>query len=243
MPNDTVLTADEIAAASRAEEEAKLKAEEEARNLPFHKNPEMQDYINRQVEAKSAEKINDAMAKIIALQGQKPAQAGDESDQMIDEIAAEGNLDENSKKVLKKLMVKVKAVVEKQSAKESKELKEKVENMEITMRMGAVFNAHPDAKELTGKMSEVFSRLTALEKQFALYSPEGGEWLYNKTKSMVSSYIVTPQEKTAGSSLNGKGVSVAAKTGEEGSAIDKAAEALAKGDKNEYHRLIASLSK
>ena len=217
------------AAASPAAPEAGVVTPPATPALPFHEDPQIQGYIQRQV-AKGIE---------IALQtmGKDPASAtADDYDLIAKEFAKEHGMEED---VAKRFVGRVSKISEKQV----KEVRSELNEIRMTLRFGAVFAADPDAKSYEKKMSEIYGGMTEFEKNFVLNSPDGPSFLLSKAKNSVAGGLVPPSARPAGGSPPSGSRLASDKLGDNSGILTKASEALARGDKNEYTRLLSQIRK
>ena len=191
---------------------------------PLHEDPEVQDYVNRQV-AKGIELALQSIGK------DRTSATPDELDLIAQEVAKEFELTE---KAAKSLVNKIDRV----SGRKVEGLQKQFDDLNLSLRFGAVFAANPDAKSFEKKMYEIFNGLNEYERQFVLKSPEGPSFLLDKARKSVTGGILTPAQKAAGGSPPTSSVSAASKTADTSAILKKAAEALASGNRGEYQRLV-----
>ena len=197
------------------------------KQIPFHEDPKVQEYIARQVESR-VEKLKETLA---------PQQTKTEQvDEVVRELTAEFQLDD---KKAQKLVSIVEKIVEKKSAPIVSDL----DTQKRVLRFNAFRQANPDAVEYDKEIDETYKGLTDVEKMFVMSSPDGFSWILQKVKEKNGSRTVSDQDKLKGTSVASRSPLSAIKVGDDSSKIGELAKAGTAGNKADYQRIFSSLGK
>lgn len=241
MPENNDATGNEVKPTDSSPENTSTEATQtpagaNTSGLPFHENPEIQDYIQRQVDARTERNRADIIA---AMNLAKPReQTVDELDQFASEFAAENDA---NPKAIRKLIAKVVEEARKSVSAETGEIRARQENYDMMLRFGALYAQSPDAKQHEKVMLDLYNGMTEVERNFVQKSPDGPNFLYTKAKTKASLGMPTARDFAAGSSPSSRGSSFADKVGDSSVLSTRAADALARGDKAAYEEAIRKM--
>lgn len=203
----------------KLEEEAKAKADVEKNRLPYHEDPDLQDYINRMVEKRVAESIQKSYSKDT-----------EEYSDIVAELTSEFEL---SPELAKKYAKIIEKVAERVSEKKMVGVQSNLKSVTLQHKVSNFSASHPDLAELKDDMLETLNKLPKDEQEFIRNSENGIEYLYNKVKLRKLS-ILNPSGKASGGSPLGGG-----KSREENSTLlQKAQQEFSKGNVQGYNQLM-----
>lgn len=203
------------------------------------KHPEFQPFLDRQLEEKVNQRTADAVAKVLEQTGLiKPDAAKEDPDaEDVQHIMANFEMEE----------AKARELVQWRNRgidKKTKSLENRFDALDLSMRFSQVFRENEDAKQLEGKMLEVFNAMTPEEKNFVLRSPKGASYLYGEARQRAG--LLPASSRAAGGgggSSSSRSLSPSEKVGDSTAQLGKAVEALSRGNRAEYERLIAGVIK
>lgn len=207
---------------------------------PFHevlKHPEFQPFLQKQIEeqvaARTAETVNQVLTQMGVAKN------------------ANGNKEDNNAEDIKKLMENFD--IDEKRAKEliawrdlgidkkTKAIEQRFDVLDLSMRFGNVFQQNPDAKQFEGKMLEIFNNMNEFERNFVLKSQDGATYLYDQAKKR--SGILPPAARFAGTSTPSRSAAPSEKVGDVGTQYAQAIDALKKGDRAGYERIMAQVGR
>ena len=207
----------------------------------FHdviKHPEFQPFLQRQIEEQVAARTADTVAQVLQQMGVTKNGNGNQPDQ---EAA------EDLKKLMDNFEVDEKRAKELISwrdqgiEKHVKPFKERFDVLDLSMRFGLVFQQNADAKQYEPKMLEIFKGMNEAEKNFVMNSQEGATFLYDTAKKRAG--ILPPAARYAGTSGPSRSTPPAQKIGDADTQVAQAVDALKKGDRASYERIIAQVGR
>lgn len=206
---------------------------------PFNemiRNPEFQDYFDRQVRREVENQVNQYISTL-----PKPTQ--EEKQDIIAQVELE--LD----KKIKDGTVTSKDIIESQRKvadhlfeSRNKGQEEQMKQMALTHRINSFAMDHPDLPNYKDTMLSIFKSLPESEKGFIRNSDNGIDFLYSKAKRIspaASSF--SNSSSFAGTFPAGRAQSSEKKTGGASTELSKAQEALKGGDRAAYERIMANI--
>lgn len=203
--------------------------------VPLEQNIELQDYINKMVESR----LGTILEKIQSSQIQSPLQSQTSEDpyqKLAEELAKEQEVDIKVAKGFVDRMSKI-------SELKNRELNDRLTNFELAAKFSQVFKEHEDAGNLQNKMTLVFQGLNSLEKSFVMNSPDGAEYLYNKTKKEAEKFSIPISDKLKGGSGGGQSLSTDKKLGSQNVLLQEASTLLTKGDRVAYEEKMRQINR
>lgn len=206
----------------------------------FHdviKHPEFQPFLQRQIEEQVAARTADTVAQVLQQMGVTKNGNGNTPDQEAEDVKKlMDNFDVDEKRA-KELISWRDTGIEKHV----KPFKERFDVLDLSMRFGAVFQQNADAKQYEGKMLEIFKGMNDAEKNFVMNSQEGATFLYDTAKKR--SGILPPAARYAGTSTPSRSTPPAQKIGDADTQVAQAVDALNKGDRATYDRIMAQVAR
>ena len=158
--------------------------------VPFHKDPQVQDYIARQIENR--------MQAVLASQRSGAPEKKDELQELAVEAARDLGVD---KEIAEKLVLLISKSVSKglEQNQGIKTMRESFETQELMGRFRECATRYPDFAQYQGKMSEIWAAMPPEEKELIMRSRSGAELLYSHAK-LLSGNGASNQNPHAGGS-------------------------------------------
>ena len=194
-------------------------------NVPFHEDPQIQEYISRQVEKKIQEAVQNNAGHSNNIPNQE--------DELVNEFSKDLGLDKNQAKLLVEKFKKVHDTM-------NGGTKLAIQEMNYRNRLIELGTKYSDSVEIQKEMYETFQKMTPLGKEYVLKDPDGLESLYHKTKSIKGHYANSTfrnaggSSKSSASNMNRNDDSVSTLT-------EQAALAASSGDRKTYEETVKKL--
>lgn len=200
------------------------------------KHPEFQPFLKRQIEDEVTARTSQTVAEVLEQAGlRKPGGNAEDPDaEDVKHIMANFDMEE----------AKAKELVHWRNRgidKKTKVLENRFDTLDLSMRFSQVFRENEDAKQLEGKMLEVFNSMTPDEKNFVLKSPKGATFLYGEARQRAGLTPAPARAAGGGSGSSSRSVPASEKTGDSNVQVSQVLDAFKRGDRKEYERLIAGV--
>lgn len=184
--------------------------------------------------------LDDTLSGITALiRSQNPpalaALAPNELDVLAEEMEVEYGMEKGKGKSLVDKISKIASHTTKGATQE-------LDQFKLRDKFAQVFAAHQDdADKVAPKMAEVFKKLSPLEQNFVLNSPDGAQFIYDKASREMGLYAMTPAQRAAVNVSTGRALTPERKLGGNAELFKKANEAIAKGDRTTYEEIMGQI--
>lgn len=200
--------------------------------VPYDKDPALQEYIGRTLE----NRLQEVLGKMAASQPQPVTPDGDPLSAIAKEIAIEQDVDPKVAKSFVDKFVKINDL-------KSKALSDRLTQFELAVKFSQIFSQNPDAEAMQPTMNQVFGRMSELEKNFVLNSPDGAVYLYDRAKRETNKYVLPPGSKAAGGSPPSRTPPPDTKVGSNQGLFNKANELMSKGDRSGYEEVMRQITR
>lgn len=202
------------------------------------KHPEFQPFLQRQIEDQVASRTADAVAKVLEQAGVvKPNAPPDDDSEDAKQIMA--NFDITEEKARELVQWRNRGITKK-----TKQLENRFDTLDLSMRFAQVYRENDDAKQFEGKMLELFNGMNEFEKNFILRSKDGASYLYEQAKrrsGVVPTYTRIAGGGGGGGSSSSRSVPPSEKTGSQDVQVGQAVAALKGGNRAEYERIMKTV--
>lgn len=201
------------------------------------KHPEFQPFLDRQIEEKVAARTTATVAQVLKEAGfvKPPVPQQDPDAEDVKHVMSTFEMDE----------ARAKELVRWRNTgidRKTKHLESRFDQLDLSARFTDVFRENPDARKFEGTMVSTFNSMSDYEKNFVLYSQDGATFLYEKAKKR--SGVLPPAARVAGGGSGpsaSRTVPPSEKAGDGSAQVGMAVDALKKGNRGEYERLMAGV--
>lgn len=202
-----------------------VETEKSESRVPYHKDPELQDYINRQVEKRWLDKEQE--------NNKDKGKGKDELSDIVSELTEEFQLEPSLALKYAKIIEKV---ADRVAEKKIVGVKVNLKTVTLQHKINNFAASHPDLVQFKDDMLKTLQMLPEDEQDFIRNSENGLEYLYNKVK--IRTISANPQQNKHLGGFGGGSGGGAKLNRDGGGLLEKASAAFRSGNVREYNALM-----